>query len=459
MVHGHGELAKKKQAFAERGKGLLKRILNGASSNISNENLMMRCSLFRLLCKDQFDIFIIGEGLPFDDQNQSHYEQRYAANERGELHGVGGQTKEHERGIAGNRTDCRAGEHAEECEDVASDGVECNMGCRVFFGQIHVKNVRIGQIDTDIQEMLNDAQRNIHERGARRKEKVEELGRYPNQYRDAEGFNPRILSQQTSPEARGEQQDKRVHDRHGVDQRVRKMNVVQQVIAPDAVGDVRDVVPCKHEQHAQQEFAILEWQRENLRKLDVGFIFHRIFLRHRLNGDFDQNQSECDIAHDEDNCVLHGRTGNGIRNDTAEQQDEAGHDRSEDLLQRQITGSALVILGVKLVKPNGKARAKRRINRMRQEKDDDKPHQTRIRIGDELWHQRGCNDVHCIEIDLRSQKDGLAPLKLGKNFRRENAEQVGDVRNERDDACSCDGDAVHRQKACVENTGDEDVVE
>lgn len=265
--------------------------------------------------------------------------------------------------------------------------------------------------------MLNDAQRNIHERGARRKEKVEKLGRHPNQYRDAEGFNPRILAQQTSPEARGEQQDERVHDRHGVDQRVGKMNVVQQMITPDAVGDIRDVVPCKHEQHAQQEFAILEWQRENLRKLDVGFVFYRIFLRHRLNGDFDQNQSECDIAHDEDNRVLHGRTGNGVRNDTAKQQNEAGHDRSEDLLQRQITGSALVVLGVEFVKPDGEPRAKRRINRVRQEKDDDKPHQTRIRIGDELRHQRGCNDVHCIEIDLRSQKNGLAPLKLGKNFR------------------------------------------
>lgn len=111
---------------------------------------MMRCSLFRLLRKDQLDIFIIGERLPFDDQNQSHHEQRYAANERGELHGVGGQTKEHERGIAGNRTDCRTGEHAEECEDVAADGIEGNVRRRIILRQIHVKNVCVGQIDSDI---------------------------------------------------------------------------------------------------------------------------------------------------------------------------------------------------------------------------------------------------------------------------------------------------------------------
>ena len=44
--------------------------------------------------------------------------------------------------------------------------------------------------------------------------------------------------------------------------------MVEQVIIPDAVVEIADVVPGKHQQHAVQKFTVFERQCEDLRQFE-----------------------------------------------------------------------------------------------------------------------------------------------------------------------------------------------
>lgn len=127
--------------------------------------------------------------------------------------------------------------------------------------------------------------------------------------------------------------------------------MVQQMIVPHAVGQVGNIVPGEHEQHAVQELTIAERQREHLADLQGPLPVIGGFLGAGLYGNFSHHQDKGKVAQPQDQLLLKGRTGHGIGKYAAENQHHTGHHRAQRLLIQQKFGTPLIVLGVKTVNP------------------------------------------------------------------------------------------------------------
>ena len=74
-----------------------------------------------------------------------------------------------------------------------------------------------------------------------------------------------------------------------------------------------------------------------------------------------------------------------------------------------------------------------------------------------LRHERGCENIHSVEIQSCHKTDPFALFEPFKNRGRKHGKAAGDVGDKGYDADAGNGDTVHGQKACIEYAGDEDV--
>ena len=203
----------------------------------------------------------------------------------------------------------------------------------------------------------------------------------------------------------------------------------------------------------------MERQGEHLGEADFGALGVGIFDGAGLHGHVDEHQHEREIAQAEDQRVLIGRAGHGVGEHAAEDQHGAGHDGGEDLVQCDVAGTALAVGGIEGVEPGREAGAEQRVYRVGHEQDDREPDQPPLGVVHELGHDGGGHDIQRIEEDFGGDEDALALFEALQHQRRKHAEAVGDQRDVGDDAHVGDGHSVHRQEACVEDAGDEHVVQ
>lgn len=262
-----------------------------------------------------------------------------------------------------------------------------------------------------------------------------------------------------TPEFAGHQQNNGVAHGHTIEQSVRKTKMVQQMVVPQTIVQVAVVVPNEHQNHAQQEFAVVEGQSEHLDQLQFGSRGLRIFLGAGLHPHVDQHKNKRKVAQRQNELILIRRTGQSIRQYAAEQQNRAGKDGGEGLIVNDVASALFVVSGIEAVEPRRQARAEQGVNRVRQEQNDHEPEKPCVRVCDELRHQVGGDDIHGIEVDFRRQQNTLFLFEMVKDGGRKDAETAGNKGDKGHDAHAGDGHSIHGEKAGVKNTRDKDVVE
>lgn len=187
--------------------------------------------------------------------------------------------------------------------------------------------------------------------------------------------------------------------------------MVQQVVVPQAVVEVADEAPRKHDDHAKEKLAVLERDGEDLLELQTGCFRVGVFLRHRLHPDVDEDEHEREVAEQEDELILHRGALHGVGEKAADEEHNARQDGRKRLVEGDIARPAFALLRVEAVEPRRKAGTKQRVDGIREEQDDDEPRQARVRIGDELWHNGRRDDVHGVEVNFRGEQDPFALLE------------------------------------------------
>ena len=85
---------------------------------------------------DQSNVVIGGEMLPADDHRKADGCKSHSAHQGGELYGIYIHSQERDCGVSQNGAEQGTGNHAQEREDVASDGVEGNAGGGFFLREM-----------------------------------------------------------------------------------------------------------------------------------------------------------------------------------------------------------------------------------------------------------------------------------------------------------------------------------
>ena len=227
---------------------------------------------------------------------------------------------------------------------------------------------------------------------------------------------------------------------------------------PQAVIEVAQIIPEKHEKHAEQEFPIPEGEGKNLMQLERTAFGVRVFLRAGLHAHVDEDEDEGEIAEGEDERMLMRRARHRVGKDAGEDEHDAGHDGGKDLVERDIARAALVIRGIEDVEPRRQPGAEKRVDRIAEKKNNGKTDKPRRFALNEDGHDRRGKNIHGVKIDLCGEKNSLALFEPAKRHGRKNAEAAGDVRDKGNNSDPGDGHAVHGQKAGIENTGDEHVI-
>ena len=155
-------------------------------------------NLFGLL--NVSDFLVARKGTPACNQNDAHDAHRNASHQRGVLHTIGLHAQERNRSVVRQRADIRAGQQAKESEDVAANGIEGNAGSGVLFGQVHIQDVGIGEVQTYAEQMLADAHRNIDPCAVGRHKEEDNFRGYPDQRSKTERLDQRVKDQDESPE-------------------------------------------------------------------------------------------------------------------------------------------------------------------------------------------------------------------------------------------------------------------
>jgi len=126
-------------------------------------------------------------------------------------------------------------------------------------------------------------------------EEINNLSRHPQKHCNSKCFNPGITSKHPLPYGREDYQYHCITYRHGVDQHIRKIHVIQQVVIPQTIIQIRNKVPCKHKKHTPEEFGISQGKCKYFLYLHVHIIKNRIFFCLRLQEYFKQHQRKTKI--------------------------------------------------------------------------------------------------------------------------------------------------------------------
>ena len=193
--------------------------------------------------------------------------------------------------------------------------------------------------------------------------------------------------------------------------------MIQKMIVPETVVQVGDVVPDKHQNHAEQKLFISKWQGENIQKSNFFCFWCWIFLGKCLHQNINENQNKGEVTESKNQLVLQRRAFHGIDEDTTEQEHGAGQNRREGLIQNNIASPLAAVLRIETVEPCCETWTEQSVYCVGEEQQNDEPCQTIIGVAHKLRHQCRGNDVHRIEVNLRSQKNSLFLLEAIKNRR------------------------------------------
>ena len=98
--------------------------------------------------------------------------------------------------------------------------------------------------------------------------------------------------------------------------------MVEQVVAPQAVVKVGDVVPHEHQQHAHEELAVLERQCEHLSELEARVGFFLILFSAHLHHALDEHQHERQHTEADDQRLIIRRALHCVGQEAGQKQNE-----------------------------------------------------------------------------------------------------------------------------------------
>lgn len=160
---------------------------------------------------DLINILLRSKHAPSAHEHSPHHQHGHRPHQAHELHGIDLHPHQGHGKVPGDGAYPCAGQQAQECKQIAPNGVERNMGGGVLLGQVQIEDIGIGQIQAHVENVLHNAERNIQKGSLRRHGKEEHLRGHPAKQRHAEGFHPGIAAQQLAPCIGKQQEEHRVH--------------------------------------------------------------------------------------------------------------------------------------------------------------------------------------------------------------------------------------------------------
>ena len=129
--------------------------------------------------------------LPEEDQDHTQYKETDGTQQSSMLNGINFHTEEWYQLISAEGADPSTCDHAQESEEITANGIEGYMCCRIFFRKIHVQNISVGEVQTYVQNLLEECCCHIERLITRRQREHGKFRRYEEQYRNTKGFDPR----------------------------------------------------------------------------------------------------------------------------------------------------------------------------------------------------------------------------------------------------------------------------